>query len=56
MVSMSDENDSSDIHYIHQSNDLTLKRTSVLTLPCWNGVNYPIISSGWNTDSSTFEV
>ena len=54
--SVSDENDSSNIHYVHQSNDLALKRTSVLTFPCWNGLNCPIISSGWNTGSSTSEI
>ena len=55
-ASMSDENYSSNLHYVHQSNDLALKRTSVRTFLCWNGVNCTIISSGWNTDSSTFEV
>ena len=52
-ASVSGEDGSSNIHYVHQSNDLALKRTLILTFPCWEGANCPIVNWGWNAGSTT---
>jgi hypothetical protein len=54
-VSVSGNNDSDGIYYVHQS-DLALKRTAILTWPCWEGVPCPIVNYGWNAGTSTSEI